>query len=92
MQWLHLATILIRPPLLLGLLDLQPSVRINQRAVAAADEADDFGAQVDGDQEYDHDDDGRPLRRFGEQDRHCAEKDADRVDRKDRGTMGQAHV
>lgn len=80
MQWFRLTHILIRPSLLLRLLDLQPSVRIDQRTVAAADEADDFRSQVNCDQEYDHDDDGRPLRRLGEQDRHRTEENADRVD------------
>lgn len=73
-------------------LHLQPAININQRTMSAADQTDDFGTQVDRDQQRDHHDESCPFRRLRQEDRHRSEEKADRVDHQHRRAMGETHV
>jgi hypothetical protein len=77
---------------LIGVLHLQLAIRIDQRTVAAADEADDLCRHVGSEEQQHHHDDGCPFCRFCQNDRHRPEEDADHVDRQYCRAVRQSHV
>lgn len=77
---------------LLGVFHFYPSIRINQRTVAATDKTDDFCSQMNRNQKDNHYNDRGPFGRLGQQDCHRTEKDADRINRQNGRAVRQAHV